>query len=337
MEHKFSSPASPFKNSEEEIAHLRQLISEKERASENLGLKREDLVEARETLAQYKTAKHAEVLHPSFALNEATVGELALKLAPEEHDTQIAELMKLVKEQGIKNALSVVEKLADFHITDDFHRFVAEYLKEGFTIPGLAEKEAIAKGLSMVLYEVLIPEEVDREETKSLSDIIAGMEQFYASMLSLSPDGKSADSWMSLEIANANFSQEIVFYVAVPTSRKSLFEKSIISIFHNAKIREIPDDYNIFNKTGFTAGTYAAFAKKPIYPIKTYENFVHDPLNLILSSFSKVNRDGEGAAIQLIWSPMGDRYLKKYKEALDKNKKRNTAKRSYRYPRQYRW
>lgn len=321
MEHKFSSPASPFKNSEEEIAHLRQLISEKERASENIGLKREDLVEARETLAQYKTAKHAEVLHPSFTLNEATVGELALKLAPEEHDTQIAELMKLVKEKGIKNALSVVEKLADFHITDDFHRFVAEYLKEGFTIPGLAEKEAIAKGLSMVLYEVLIPEEVGREETKSLSDIIAGMEQFYASMLSLSPDGKSADSWMSLEIANANFSQEIVFYVAVPTSRRSLFEKSIISIFHNVKIREMPDDYNIFNKTGFTAGAYAAFAKKPIYPIKTYENFVHDPLNLILSSFSKVNRDGEGAAIQLIWSPMGDRYLKKYKEALEKIKK----------------
>jgi hypothetical protein len=119
-------------------------------------------------------------------------------------------------------------------------------------------------------------------------------------------------------IANANFSQEIVFYVAVPSTRKNLFEKSILSIFHNAKITEKPDDYNIFNETGVTVANYATFAKNPIYPIKTYESFVHDPLNLVLSSFAKVNRDGEGAAIQLVWSPVGDRYLKRYKDALTK-------------------
>src|SRR3990167_3287323 len=173
----------------------------------------------------------------------------------------------------------------------------------------------------MSLYEVLIQEEKKEEGPQAkLAEIISGMEQFYSSMLSIS-DGKSSENWMSLEIANPNFSQEIVFYVAVPNNRRSLLEKSLLSIFPGAKITEKPDDYNIFNETGYTAGAYALLSKNPIYPIKTYDNFNHDPLNVILCSFSKVNRDGEGAAIQLIWSPSGDKYVKKYKSALGKHQK----------------
>lgn len=318
MEHKFPLPQTPFKNPEEEISHLRQLIAEKEKHLEAVGLKKEDLSTSRETLAQYKTARSSEALHPEFEIKKEEIEAIVLKLAPEEHDRQISELVKLAKEKGVKNALAVVEKLGNFHLVDDFHRFVSEYLKEGFTLAGMNEKERLAKSLRMTLYEVLIPEESSTPDHKStLEEIVSGMEQFYASMLSIS-DGKSSENWMSLEIANSNFSQEIVFFVAVPLVRKNLFEKSILSIFHNAKISEKPDDYNIFNESGFTAGAKARFAKNPIYPIKTYESFKQDPLAGLLSGFSKVNRDGEGAAIQLIWSPVGERYLKKYKEALEK-------------------
>src|SRR3989338_5298082 len=311
-------PKVPFKNQDEEIEHLRKLIAEKEKAFEDIGLKKEDLAPAREVLSEYKTVSPSTTLHPEYEIKKEEVDRIVLKISPEEHNKQISDLVMLAKEKGIKNALSVVEKLQNFHITDDFHRFISEYLKEGFTLPGLNAKEKISKGLGMVLYEILIPEENETESPKvSLTEVISGMEQFYSGMLSISSDGKSED-WMSLEIANANFSQEIIFYVAVPTLRKNLFEKQILSIFHNAKITEKPDDYNIFNETGETAAAYATFAKNPIFPLKTYESFVHDPLNVILSSFSKVNRDGEGAAIQLVWSPLGDRYVKKYKSALDK-------------------
>lgn len=301
---------------------MRKLIAEKEKHLENIGLKKESLATTRETLAEYKAAPSATTLHPEYEIKSEKIEEIAVKLSPEEHDKQISELVKLAKEKGVKNALSVVEKMQNFHLTDDFHRFIAEYIKEGFTIPGMDIKEKISKGLNMSLYEILIPEENEKESVKNtLEEVISGMEQFYAGMLSISDPSNPSDSWMSLEIANANFSQEIIFYVAVPTIRKNLFEKHILSIFHNAKITEKPDDYNIFNETGHTVGVYAAFAKNPIYPIKTYENFIHDPLNAILSSFSKVNRDGEGAAIQVVWSPMGERYLKKYKTALEKYKK----------------
>jgi hypothetical protein len=323
MEYKFQMPEAPFKNPEEEITHLRKLIAEKEKNLEEIGLKKEALAPTRETLAQYKTVSASSALHPEYEIKKEEIENIAVKLAPEEHDKQISELVRLAKEKGIKNALSVVEKMQNFHLTDDFHRFISEYLREGFTIPGIDGREKIAKALAMSLYEILIPEETEKntEQQNKLEQVIAGMEQFYSGMLSISDIKNPAENWMSLEIANANFSQEIVFYVAVPTSKKNLFEKHILSVFHNAKITENPDDYNIFNETGATAAVYAKFTKNPIYPLKTYENFVNDPLNSILSSFSKVNRDKEGAAIQLIWSPQGEKYVKKYKEALEKYKK----------------
>ncbi|MFA6270383.1 MAG: DUF87 domain-containing protein [Candidatus Paceibacterota bacterium] len=322
MEYKFPLPKIPFENTEDEITHLRKLIAEKEKHLEDIGLKKEDLAPARETLAQYKAVSAGNTLSPGFEIKKADIEKIVVKLSPEEHDKQINELVTLAKEKGIKNALAVVEKMSNFHLTDDFHRFVAEYLKEGFTIPGLNIKEKISKGLDMVLYEILIPEESNNDNVKNtLEEVISGMEQFYAGMLSISDSNKDEGNWMSLEIANANFSQEIIFYVAVPSIRKNLFEKQILSIFHNAKITEKPDDYNIFNETGVTVGVYAKFTKNPIYPIKTYESFIHDPLNAMLSSFSKVNRDGEGAAIQLIWSPAGEKYVKRYKGALDKIQK----------------
>ncbi len=308
-------PRVPFRNPEEEIAHLRQVIVEREKALEVAGIKKDDLAPAREVLAEYKVAPNA-VLHEEHKMSPEEAGLLVTKLTPEPHDRQVSELVRLAKEKGIKNALTVVEKMQNFHLTDDFHRFVAEYLKEGFTIAGLDPKEKIVKGLNMALYEILIPESGnDGQERKTLKELISGMEQFYAGLLSVST-GKE-DNWVSLEIANANFSQEVVFYAAVPKDKRGLFEKQILSIFHNAKIEEKPDDYNIFNEGGETVGSYAQFAKNPIFPLKTYEQFDHDPLNVILSAFSKVNRDGEGACIQLVWSPCGDRYNKKYKKALE--------------------
>ncbi|TSC67832.1 MAG: hypothetical protein CEO19_37, partial [Parcubacteria group bacterium Gr01-1014_73] len=96
-----------------------------------------------------------------------------------------------------------------------------------------------------------------------------------------------------------------------------LFEKQILSIFPNAKIAERKNDYNIFNDTGSAVGSVATLGNNPIFPLKTYEQFDHDPLNVILNSFSKIKEVGEGAAIQIIFSPAGDKYHQRYKHALD--------------------
>ena len=120
-------------------------------------------------------------------------------------------------------------------------------------------------------------------------------------MLSVTTKDSTKDykkNYIVLEIANANGSDQFVFYVSVPDVYKSLFEKQIISVFHNAKITEATSDYNIFNEDGISVGSFLESSVNPIYQFKTYENFDHDPLNVILNSFSKINKDGEGAGIQ---------------------------------------
>jgi hypothetical protein len=124
-----------------------------------------------------------------------------------------------------------------------------------------------------------------------------------------------------LEIANPNHSQEFIFYVSVPDSKKDLFEKQVLSLFQHAKVKEVPDDYNIFNEIGATVGSVAELSRHPIYPLKTYDHFDHDPLNVILNTFSKIQKDGEGAALQVVFRPPSDDYLYKYKHSLDEIQK----------------
>jgi hypothetical protein len=52
-----------------------------------------------------------------------------------------------------------------------------------------------------------------------------------------------------------------------------------------------------------------------------YDVFDYDPLNILLSSFSKLQKEGEGAAVQVIFNPAGSGYNKKYKYALDRIQK----------------
>lgn len=317
-------PQRKFESVEEELAYLRRRVSEHEKNYSEAGVKSKEEKPAREIIAEYKKIAPKEVLYENFQTGKEEIEKIVLNLEPEEHDKKVEELVKLAKEKGVKNALEVVEKMANFHLTDDLHRYLAEYIKEGHVISGVGTKDKLSKGLNLALYEITIHEE-SADQNKPLREIISSMEQFYAGLLSVS-DKQSGDNFVSMEIANANHSSEAVFYVAVPVSKKNLFEKHILSIFHNAKISPAPDDYNIFNESGATVGSVAQFKRSPALPLKTYEQFDHDPLNVILTAFSKVNREGEGGAIQLLWSPAGETYSGKYKYALEKIQKGVPAK-----------
>jgi hypothetical protein len=52
-------------------------------------------------------------------------------------------------------------------------------------------------------------------------------------------------------------------------------------------------------------------------PIKTYDNIEHDPMNMILNVFSKLKTAGEGAAIQLVVAPAGDKFINEFHIILD--------------------
>src|SRR5665811_2225587 len=83
--------------------------------------------------------------------------------------------------KGIKNAFSVVEKMNNPHIDDDFHRFLVQYIKTHPVISDFKEGTPVFKSLNMTLFEITLPPGNNEEEKqKGFKEFIGAMEQFYA-------------------------------------------------------------------------------------------------------------------------------------------------------------
>lgn len=321
-----------FTNPEEEIAFLREQISNKEielrESKKDFNI--DDVV--KQQIEIYKNKLPKEVLDETLALSKVDMESIVLNLEPEKHDKKIEELLSIVNTKGIKNAMSVLYNLKDPHLEDDFHRFLAQYIKHGHEAKGLNISNEEFRGLGMTLYEVILPEDTetgDKNKIKPLKELISSMEQFLSGMLSVVDKDETKNykkNYIVLEIANANGSDQFVFYVAVPDIHKSLFEKQIISVFHNAKLTEATSDYNIFNSDGISVGSYLESSVNSIYQFKTYETFDHDPMNVILNSFSKIQKDGEGASIQIVFAPKADYFQKRYEFAIEQIEKGEKTK-----------
>ena len=301
---KFSTP-------QEELSYLRSRVYE--HTATNPDNKVEQHSAVSKTLEQYATTPNTQVLDKKMQLKPEKIEAIVLDLAPEEHDAKIEELLGILQEKGVHNALAIVAKLGDYHIEDDFHRFLVQYIKHGPSALSLKERDPLYKALHMTLFEIALPKADKEEKEKTVKEFVASMEQFYSGMM--------GDSYFSLEIANPNHSEEVIFFASVQDTKKALFEKQFLALFPHAKIHEVPDDYNIFNEHGATAISYAVSGNKVIFPIKTYDEFEYDPLNVILNAFSKLKKVGEGASIQMVFEPAGDHYVKIYRSALEKLQK----------------
>jgi len=234
--------------------------------------------------------------------------------------------MMLVRTKGIHNALSVVTKMNNPHLEDDFHRMLVAYVKAGYETR-LRPKDTTVKSLKMTLFEIQLAEEKN-EEKKPLKELISSMEQLFSGLMSIAEQSASEPSqeYFSMELALPNVGEEYSFFVAIPDVKKELFQKHILSVYPSARLIPQQDDYNIFNEDGHTVASYAVSGRNPIYPIKTYDLFDHDPINAILNSFSKMKQEGEGASIQMIFKPAADSYLKKYVNAIEEIQKGKPVK-----------
>lgn len=316
MEARTQSPEK-FRSPEEELVFLRSEVERKERELLDRGLETSKDSIIQKEIEAYKEKPAETVLHESHQISQGELETLAMGLSPESHDSQIIELVEVLHARGIKNALSIAAKLHNPHIDDDLERFLVQYVKSGFTV-GLQKNDPLFRALHMTLFEVMLPEsEMKDDREKTLKELISSMEQFYAGMLSVGESGIVGPNYFTIELAVENHSNEFVFYVAVPDGKRELFEKQILSIFPQAKLRESKNDYNVFNDTGKSAGSVASLKETPIFPLKTYDQFDHDPLNVILNSFSKIDKEGEGAAIQITFFPVGDHYSNIYRRSLD--------------------
>ncbi|MBI4121129.1 MAG: DUF87 domain-containing protein [Parcubacteria group bacterium] len=320
----------PFTTPDAELAYLRERLRLKERELETRGERDALARAATETVQEHAARSPEEVLPKEQVLPKEEAEAIALNLSPEKHDDRMGEFLGLLQERGIKNALSVIESLKSPHLADDFHRFLIAYVKGGHSVYGLKERGELWKSLRMTLYEVFLPEAVKEElKGKTLKELLSSMEQFFAGMASISDVSPDTTRHWSAELALAESGSEVVFYVAVPDTKKDLFEKQLLSVFPKAELYEQKDDFNIFNEGGIAVGAVGTFKREAILPLKTYDTFDYDPLNIVLNTFSKLAKDGEGAAIQFVFEATPNSLVGDYRKTLEKVEKGASLKDAY--------
>lgn len=307
-----------FKSPQEELEFLRAELKrrEEELAAKNIEIKKEEI--AQHMVEQYKTVPIEKTIEPKNITPPDHHEGLVLRLKPEAHDDKIEFLLNNLLSKGIRNTMELVEKMNDPHVDDDFYRFLVQYLASYHEIPGLRRESEFFKTIDVALFEVTLPE---NDTQKNYREMITLMEQFYAGMQSIGPGENKQRNFYTLELALSNTGNQVVFYVCVPRGSAELFEKQVLGLYRDARINEVTDDYNIFNPSGVSAGSYAVSTKSDMFMIKTYDKFDHDPMNVLLNTFSKLKSSGEGAALQIIVEPVGDKYIKDYGKKLEQIKK----------------
>lgn len=325
---------------EEELAYLREQVARKEEELSHArgavvadAAERESLVA--EQLAEHQRTLAHEVLAEPYRMSTAGVADRAGAILAELNlggsEFAVRSLQATLEEKGVKNALSVLERLDNPQVTDDFHRFLVRYVAAGLTPSGVDEKAPRFKALKMTLYEVALPEPKSEEPNarhKSLKELISAMEQFYAGLLSVEHASAGEPNYFALELAVPAESAELQFYVAVPNGKRDLFEKQLLAVFPDAHLLPQPADYNIFAEGAASVVATARLAANPALPLKDYTDFDYDPINAITNAFSKIEHIGEGAAIQIVVEPRGERHVKHYSKilgALRKGEKHTAA------------
>ena len=177
----------------------------------------------------------------------------------------------------------------------------------------------VSGSLQSVLYRVLVPREssANEQERRDPKDSISVMEQFYAGMVSRDEIRTlgflTNRPSFTLEIALPSVGEETMFYVAVPRKWSRVFEKKVSALFPHAHLEQIKD-YNIFNENGVTLGSALRLKRAPFFPIRTYRRLEADPLEVLTTAFSKMKKEGDGAAIQLVVRPANSEWQEKGKQ-----------------------
>jgi hypothetical protein len=310
-----------FTTPDDEIAFLRQELSRREQESQIATPEKPLENIAHELVKEYSEMAPEHTLAEEIHIQEHEAEAVALRLSPEEHDEQIGELYGVMLEKGVRNTLTVIEKMKNPHIEDDFHRFLVQYIKAGHPVSDVRPGQELWKAINMTLFEVTLPAP-ENGESKPYREFVTLMEQFYAGMLSVGSEKNNKEkNYYTIEVALSQKGEDVIFYVSVPNSKIDLFQKQVFGLYRDAKIEEIFDDYNIFHESGSVAGAYAKPTTSDVLSLKTHDLFDHDPISVLLNTFSKMKRVGEGASFQIVIVPAGQTLVQEYGIILDHMKK----------------
>ncbi len=171
--------------------------------------------------------------------------------------------------------------------------------------------------LNYELLEVTIPPALQKEKEKeiNLHEYLKNIENFFSSLAHIKLKGSFfykiffGNPIFCLEVAVHRIGEETHFYFAVPRSLSELIEKQILSYWPRGVVKKTLD-YNIFNPEGFSVGAIGVLENHPVFPLKSTKEFQQDPISPLISVMTKLEKEGEGAAVQLL--------IRKSKRKVDK-------------------
>ena len=301
-----------FSNTAEEIAFLREQIAHKERelldrSGEVAATELEQV--GTETLREYGSFTPKTVLSGQHEAHNFDATHSAEQL--QHADSPIEDVLQIAAEKGIRQALSVVEKLEDAYLIDEVHRRLVAEIRGGRQLQDMKEGVPPWHIMHMTLFEVTLPEiALSSNREYQLAELVGMMEQLFAGLRTVG--SKQALNHYVIELAVADNSDDIIFYVAVPTEFVSLFEKQTLSLFPHAVLTEQVHDYNIYVPGGETEIVYVGLKKHPVYPLRQHDSLQSDPMAVILNALSKIERTGGGAAVQFVIRHPQQTYHKQY-------------------------
>ena len=316
MEHHVGQPELPkFSSPEEELQYLRERVARAEEVhkSEGMPVSKEAVI-SREVIS-YGQTRREDTLEEHFILENPQYEKSLELLNSSAHREKMREIYRLLAEKGILNALKVVRELNSPHLEGDFHAIIVNYVKTGAIVPGLDKEQGLARMIRKTLYEITLPH-AEGERIPTVQQAMEFMQRFYSGMLPADREHTAQHDGFTIEIAMPNYSSDITYYVSIKDERKEQFMQQLFGTFPEAKIEEVPRDYNIFNNHGVSLGSSAQNLRNFAFPIADMDHAENDPMKVLLSSFSKVSRDGEGAAVQFIIVPDRDNISGKIKHAL---------------------
>src|SRR3989344_8168672 len=183
---------------------------------------------------------------------------------------------------------------------------------------GVRSKGRLQRALNMTLFLI----QVQKEHPKAQQSVnqkqqdkeqIAVGEQLLASFANMHAKGWNkffyGEPYLALEMSVHHVGEETHLYLAAPKSAADVIEKQIHSYYPTADVTRIKD-YNIFNPEGATAGAYIKYEQDRVLPFRTFQKLESDPLSALLTALSKLEAEGEGAAIQILIRPTHARKIK---------------------------
>jgi len=175
-------------------------------------------------------------------------------------------------------------------------------------------KDREKKSLNFILLQIAVPRD---NEIK-----IDTAEQMLASLFSIKKGGgvlKSlqAQDHLSFEIVARK--EDIRFYVSVSAKLRDLVEKQIHGAYPGADIKEV-DEYNVFTDHGKVAFASLKLKNASFFPIKVYKDLPVDPLSSVTAAMAKMG-DNEGAVLQVLVSPAGNKWQGAGRSFIAKTKK----------------